>query len=88
MVAPLEAAINSTDKNSHSVSEGVAIKLEAEKILELMESLTEDQRNVLTLKLVHGLDTEEVAKVLEKRQGAVRALQMRGLQTLAKLLET
>jgi RNA polymerase sigma-70 factor (ECF subfamily) len=50
--------------------------------------LTEDQRNVLTLKLVHGFDTEEVAKTLGKRQGAVRALQMRGLQTLAKLMET
>jgi len=86
-VAPLEAAINATDKNTHSVSEGVAIKLEAEKILKLMHHLTEDQRNVLTLKLVHGLDTEEVAKVLGKRQGAVRALQMRGLQTLAKLME-
>ncbi len=87
-VAPLEAAINTTDNGGHSVSEGVALKLEAEKILNLMHHLTEDQRNVLTLKLVHGLETEEVAKVLGKRQGAVRALQMRGLQTLAKLMET
>ncbi|UYN90210.1 MAG: sigma-70 family RNA polymerase sigma factor [Anaerolineales bacterium] len=86
-VAPLEAAINVTDKNAHSVSDGVALKLEAENILNLMHHLTEDQRNVLTLKLVHGLDTEEVAKILGKRQGAVRALQMRGLQTLAKLME-
>jgi RNA polymerase sigma-70 factor (ECF subfamily) len=87
-VAPLEAAANATDRRSLSLSEGVAVKLEAESILRLMEQLTEDQRNVLTLKLVHGFDTEEVAKTLGKRQGAVRALQMRGLQTLAKLMET
>jgi RNA polymerase sigma-70 factor (ECF subfamily) len=86
-VAPLEAAANAYDNKALSVSEGVAVKIEAENILRLMEQLTEDQRNVLTLKLVHGLDTEEVALSLGKRQGAVRALQMRGLQALAKLME-
>lgn len=87
-VAPLEAAANATDRRGPSLAEGVAVKLEVDHVLRLMEQLTEDQRNVLTLKLVHGFDTEEVAKTLGKRQGAVRALQMRGLQTLAKLMET
>lgn len=87
-VAPLEAAVNAYDKESLSLAEGVAVKLEADRILELMNQLTDDQRNVLTLKLVHGLDTEEVASTLGKRQGAVRALQMRGLQALTKLMES
>lgn len=87
-VAPLEAAANAYDKQSLSLSEGVGIKIEAERILTLMKQLTDDQRNVLTLKLVHGLDTEEVASTLGKRQGAVRALQMRGLQALTKLMES
>jgi RNA polymerase sigma-70 factor (ECF subfamily) len=69
------------------VSENVSTHIEAQKIMALMDNLTEDQRNVLTLKLVHGLNTQEVAKTLGKRQGAVRALQMRGLQALAKLME-
>lgn len=85
--APLEAAANAYDKGALSLSETVGVKIEAENILRLMNELTEDQRNVLTLKLVHGLDTEEVASSLGKRQGAVRALQMRGLQALAKLME-
>lgn len=86
-VAPLEAAVNVFDKNAVSVSENVSTHIEAQKIMALMDNLTEDQRNVLTLKLVHGLNTQEVAKTLGKRQGAVRALQMRGLQALAKLME-
>lgn len=86
-VAPLEAAANATDRRSLSLADRVGVKLEVDHILGLMEQLTEDQRNVLTLKLVHGFDTDEVAKTLGKRQGAVRALQMRGLQTLAKLME-
>lgn len=86
-VAPLEAVVNTYDEGAVSVSEKVGTRLEAEKIVTLMNQLTEDQRNVLSLKLVHGLNTQEVAKALGKRQGAVRALQMRGLQALAKLME-
>ncbi len=86
-VAPLEAVVNTYDENAIPVSEHVSTRIEAQQIMGLMEQLTEDQRNVLTLKLVHGLDTQEVAKALGKRQGAVRALQMRGLQALAKLME-
>jgi RNA polymerase sigma-70 factor (ECF subfamily) len=85
--APLEAVTNAFDRNVAPVAESVATRIEAEKILEQMKQLTEDQRNVLTLKLVHGLNTEEIANTLGKRQGAVRALQMRGLQALAKLME-
>jgi RNA polymerase sigma-70 factor, ECF subfamily len=85
--APLEAVVNTYDTDARTVSERVGSRLEAEKVIEVMQQLTDDQRNVLTLKLVHGLNTKEVAKALGKRQGAVRALQMRGLQALAKFME-
>jgi len=86
--APLEVVINSRDDNFLPVSQQVSLRIEAQQVMECMLRLTEDQRNVLTLKLVHGLNTKEVAKTLGKRQGAVRALQMRGLQALAKIMET
>ncbi|MGH2581404.1 MAG: RNA polymerase sigma factor [Anaerolineales bacterium] len=85
--APLEAVVNTYDPDARSVSEKVSVRMEAEKVVEVMQQLTHDQRNVLTLKLVHGLNTKEVARALGKRQGAVRALQMRGLQALAKFME-
>jgi RNA polymerase sigma-70 factor (ECF subfamily) len=85
--APLEAVINMRDEGAISVSQHVGLRIEAEKVMEGLQQLTEDQRNVLTLKLVHGFNTHEVAKALGKRQGAVRALQMRGLHALAKLME-
>ncbi len=86
-IAPLEAVIGVKDESFMPVSEQVGLSLEAGKIMASMQELTGDQRNVLTLKLVHGLNTQEVAKTLGKRQGAVRALQMRGLQALAKIME-
>jgi len=86
--APLEVVINTRDEQHLPVSQQVGLRIEAEGVMQSMQQLTEDQRNVLTLKLVHGLNTEEVAKTLGKRQGAVRALQMRGLQALAKIIKT
>jgi RNA polymerase sigma-70 factor, ECF subfamily len=57
---------------------------------ELVENeidLTDDQQKVLTLKFIEGMSNNEIARHLGKREGAIRALQMRGLQALAKQLE-
>ena len=59
---------------------------EAERVRRALQGLTGEQREVLTLKFVDGLTTDEAAQVMGKRPGAVRALQMRGLQSLAAIL--
>lgn len=69
-----------------NVSETVEQRLEAERMLSFLQQLTQDQREVLTLKFINGLSTKEIAKVLKKGQGAIRALQMRGLQALADII--
>jgi RNA polymerase sigma-70 factor (ECF subfamily) len=51
-----------------------------------LQKLTETQRDVVTMKLIDGLNTDEIAARLGKSAGAVRALQMRALQALAKVL--
>ncbi len=62
-------------------------EFEAEWLRSAMKHLTDDQRTVLTLKFIEGLSTAEIAEVMGKRQGAVRALQLRGLQALAEIIE-
>lgn len=52
-----------------------------------LQSLTEEQQQVLILKFIAGLPNENIAKMMNKREGAIRALQMRALQTLAKYME-
>lgn len=83
----LDAVVNAHDESKLSISQEVGLRLESDRVLRNMQRLTEDQRNVLTLKLVNGLTTKEIAKVMGKRSGAIRALQMRGLQALAKLMK-
>lgn len=62
-------------------------KLDAEWLRSMLQELTVDQRTVLTLKFIEGLSTHEIAEVMGKREGAVRALQLRGLQALAEIIE-
>jgi len=48
--------------------------------------LPEDQRNVMVLRIVADLTVEQVAQVLGKRPGAVKALQRRALDSLRRKL--
>jgi len=49
--------------------------------------LTEDQRQVVILKFIEGLDNTEVARMLGKSVGAVKSLQHRALAALRRALE-
>ncbi|NOY55210.1 MAG: sigma-70 family RNA polymerase sigma factor [Actinobacteria bacterium] len=51
-----------------------------------LEGLSHDQRDVLTLRIIGGLTVTEIAHILRKRPGAVKALQRRGLNALRKEL--
>ena len=51
-------------------------------LLELIEDLSPDQRQVLTLKFVFDFSNAEVAKILHKSEGAIKSLQHRALASL------
>ncbi|MCW2767281.1 MAG: sigma-70 region 4 domain protein [Nocardioides sp.] len=53
---------------------------------DLLDGLTLDQRDVLVLRIFGELPLEQVAQILGKRLGAVKALQHRGLDSLRRNL--
>jgi RNA polymerase sigma factor (sigma-70 family) len=61
-------------------------RLGAGRVRELFALLSPDQRAVLLLRIVGDLTVEQVGRVVGKRPGAVKALQRRGLATLARRL--
>jgi RNA polymerase sigma-70 factor (ECF subfamily) len=65
----------------------VELHFEIEVLREALQQLTEDQQQVVVLKFINGLSTEEIAEQLGKRTGAIRALQMRALQSLARWMQ-
>lgn len=55
---------------------------EQERVEKMLSSLTDEQREVVLLRVVAGLSVEETAQAVGRRQGAVRALQNRALARL------
>lgn len=55
-------------------------------VVALCGRLSADQRTVLLLRVVADLTAEEVARITGKTEGAVRALQRRGLDALRRML--
>jgi RNA polymerase sigma-70 factor, ECF subfamily len=61
-------------------------RLEGGRVLAALGELSPDQREVLLLRMAGGLTAPEVADILGKTTGAVKALQHRGLASLARVL--
>jgi RNA polymerase sigma-70 factor, ECF subfamily len=51
-----------------------------------LERLTPLQQEVIVLRFVEGLDTQEIAAVVGKREGTVRGIQFRALEALRTLI--
>jgi RNA polymerase sigma-70 factor (ECF subfamily) len=73
--------------HSEVVETEIDLTVEMQSVKVALHTLTDDQQRVLTLKFIEGMSNNEIARQLGKREGAIRALQMRGLQALAKQLE-
>ena len=83
-MAPLEAAAE--ESSPAKVETQAVLSAEMDRIVEAMGKLTDLQQQVITLKIIEGYPTHEVAEIMNKNQGAIRALQMRGLRSLRKHL--
>jgi len=64
----------------------VSDRIEHQRVRLALRSLTPDQQQVITLRFVEGWEHDEIADVIQKPQGAVRALQFRALNSLRRLL--
>jgi RNA polymerase sigma-70 factor (ECF subfamily) len=60
--------------------------LESEQLRAVLSALPPLQRDALLLRIVGRLSAEEVGEIVGKSAGAVKQLQRRGLQALARLL--
>jgi RNA polymerase sigma-70 factor, ECF subfamily len=81
---PLEAWGGSCDGPEDSVG----AQLEYEELSRTLESLTDDQRQVIQLRFLSEMSIQEVAQKLGRTEGSIKALQHRGLQSLARRLDT
>lgn len=73
-------------RESRDVEVEAVARLDAAGALALLDLLTEDQRDVVVLRVLGELTIAETAAVLGRPAGAVKALQHRGLQRIQRHL--
>jgi len=59
----------------------------AERLMQVVQTLNEDQRQVIILRFIEGLGCADTARILGKSVGAVRVAQYRALRALRQKLE-
>ncbi|PSL01526.1 RNA polymerase sigma-70 factor (ECF subfamily) [Haloactinopolyspora alba] len=74
------------DRPAGDAEQDAMAALGQRRVAELCAELSADQREVLLLRIVADLTVEQVAEVLGRSKGAVKALQRRGLTALRKKL--
>lgn len=66
--------------------ENVTTAQDLDMLLESLQKLTEEQREVITLKYFSELTTTEIAQALGKNENSLRQLEFRALRSLRRLI--
>jgi RNA polymerase sigma-70 factor, ECF subfamily len=61
--------------------------LKAEELRRAISQLTGEQRQVIHFKFIEGYDNAEIAAMMNKKEGAIRALQYRALHSLQEIMQ-
>jgi len=81
---PEEEVPEPTGETEPSAEVAALQSIGRQSMLGLIEDLSQEQKQVLTLKFVFNLPNAEVATILEKTEGAIKSLQHRALSSLQK----
>lgn len=60
----------------------IEANLDYQALLETITCLPQNQKQVIILKFIEGMDNREISKIMRKNEGAIRVLQMRALSKL------
>lgn len=61
-------------------------RLTVEELHQALQTLTEEQREVILLRFVEGLSAREIGEIVGKQEGTVRGMQFRALEALRRAL--
>ncbi|HEY0581382.1 MAG TPA: sigma-70 family RNA polymerase sigma factor [Chloroflexota bacterium] len=84
-------SLNNDERPIELASPAAAVELartlDADLLAGALGQLTPDQQQVIVMKFIEGMDNDQIAHSMDKREGAIRALQMRALMSLRRVLE-
>jgi RNA polymerase sigma-70 factor (ECF subfamily) len=84
---PAQSIDDMTIASDHNPEQAAFKNIRHEQLLHHIRKLTPEQQQVVSLRFLQGYDLRETAALMGKQIGAVKALQLRALRSLAKHLE-
>jgi RNA polymerase sigma-70 factor (ECF subfamily) len=63
------------------------LRLDSERLRSALNDLTEEQAQVITLRFLEELSIAEVAAIMDKSEGAIKALQYRAVLALRRVMQ-
>ena len=83
---PLDKVLHFSSEKDGEMENQAQISWSMDEVVEAMTSLTDLQREVITLRFVAGLSIAETADAVGKKENAVKALQHAGIRKLRNLM--
>lgn len=83
---PLDDAPSLPDADQNPV-QATEMKLDAERLRAAISRLTGEQAEVVSLRFLEGYSINEVAEMMNKTEGSIKALQYRAVATLRQFLQ-
>ena len=80
------AAFLDHEGSSNVETEGLEAIASSEAVALVVKNLSKEQADVVLLRVVAGLDVEQVARILDKKPGTIRVIQHRAVKRLAALM--
>lgn len=84
---PIDDAVDRDSRRAPSAEQEALAGLSAQRILDVVATLTPEQRDVIALRVIADLSLEETARIIDRSVGSVKQLQRRALVQLRKKLE-
>jgi len=73
-------------KIESAIEKTLDLKSELGSVMKAVQSLGEEQQDVVIMKFIEGFSNKEIAEALDKNEGAIRTIQHRAIEKLKKFL--
>ncbi|MGB9608875.1 MAG: sigma-70 family RNA polymerase sigma factor, partial [Minisyncoccia bacterium] len=74
-------------KNPENEKDSLDLKIQLEKVKAAIKKIKPDYQDIIIMRFIEELSIKEVAKAINKSEGAVKLMQHRAIKALKKILE-
>lgn len=83
----LNVDLEAVNPKETAVDDDAGLYAQRAIVQEALNKLSAHQRKVIELRILKGYSTKETARILNKKEGAIRVLQYRALKKLSEILD-